>query len=194
MQAGDYKLRGHKEKNRGGDPEEFLQIDLDAALDEHHSEQDGDDHAEDGADEAHQLVRVQRHGGEDQNGFDALTQHHQEDEEEEADPGVATGEQSYLAFDFSFELAAGLHHEDDHGDDENGSDQHHPAFKDVLVPVEAGEHDGDGDRSGKSRAEGGVDRLAQIVAPDLGEISQGDADDESGFDAFAERNDECLEH
>src|SRR5437879_8105204 len=33
VQAGDYKLRGHKEKNRGGDPEEFLQIDLDAALD-----------------------------------------------------------------------------------------------------------------------------------------------------------------
>src|SRR4029077_18760051 len=122
VQARDYKLRGHQEKNRGGDAEEFLQIDLDAALDEHHSEEDGDDHAEDGADEAHQLVRVQGYGGEDQNGFDALAQHHKENKKEEAYPSIAPGEQADLAFDVAFELAAGPHHEHDHGDDEDGSD------------------------------------------------------------------------
>ena len=194
VKAGDQKLRGHQEKNRGSDPEEFLQIDLDAALDEHHAEQNGDEHTEDGADKAHQLIRIQRYGGEDQNGFDALPQHHQKDEEEEADPCISPGKQADLAFDFSFEPAAGLHHEDDHGDNENGGNQHDPAFKDVLVPVEAREHDGHGDRSGKSCGQGGVDGFAQIVAADLGQISQGDADDERGFDAFAERNDECLEH
>ena len=147
-----------------------------------------------GADEAHQLARVQGDGGKDQNGFDALAQHHQKDEQEEADPGVAAGEQSNLAFDLALELAAGLHHEDDHGDDEDGSDQHDPAFEDVLVPIEAREHDGHADRSGKSGGQSGIDGFAQIVAADLGQIGQGDADDESGFDAFAEGDDECLEH
>src|SRR5208337_3766435 len=110
-------------KNRGGDLEEFLQINLDAALDEHHAEQDGNGHAQDGADEAHQLVRVQGYSGENQNGFDALAQDHEEDEEEETDPRVATGEQADLRFNLALERAAGLHHEDDHGDDEDGSDQ-----------------------------------------------------------------------
>src|SRR6266478_23928 len=102
---------------------------------------------EDGADEAHQLIRVQGYSRQNQNGFDTLSQHHKKDEEEEADPCVAAGEQADLAFDFSFELAPGSHHEDDHGDDEDGSDQHHPAFENVFVPVEAGEHDRHGDRS-----------------------------------------------
>src|ERR1035441_6288020 len=194
VQAGDYKLPGHQEKNRGSDLEEFLQIDLNAALDEHHAEQDGDDNSHDRADEAHQLARVQGDGGEDQNGFGALAQDHEENEDEEADPCVAAGEQSNLAFDLAFELAAGLHHEHDHGDDEDGSDQHDPAFEDVLVQLEARDHDGHADRSGKSGGQISIDRFAQIIAADLGEIGQGDADDESGFDAFAEGDDECLEH
>ena len=55
-------------------------------------------------------------------------------------------------------------------------------------------YDGHADRSGKGGGEGGIDRFAQIVAADLGKIGQGDADDKSGFDAFAEGDDECLEH
>jgi hypothetical protein len=194
VQAGDHELSGDQEKNRGGDLEELLQIDLDAALDEHHAEEDGDDHARDGADEAHQLARIQRYGGEDENGFGALTHDHEEDKEEEADPGVATGEQSDLAFDVAFELAAGLHHEDDHGDDEDGGDQHDPAFEDVFVQFVTREHDGHANRSRKSRCQGGVDRFAQIVTPDFGQVGQGNADDEGRFDAFAEGDDECLKH
>jgi len=36
--------------------------------------------------------------------------------------------------------------------------------------------------------------MAQIVAADLGQVSEGDSDDKSGLNPFAERNDECLEH
>ena len=38
MQAGDDQLRGDEEQNHRGDAEELLQIDADAAFDEHHSE------------------------------------------------------------------------------------------------------------------------------------------------------------
>ena len=145
VQAGDDKLRGDQEKNRGGDLKEFLQVDLDAALDEHHAEQYGNDNTQDRADETHQFTRVQRDGGEDEDGFDALAQDHQKDEREQTNPRIAAGEQADLAFDLAFELASGFHHEDDHGDDEHGGDQHDPAFEDVFIPFESGEHDGDGD-------------------------------------------------
>ena len=36
--------------------------------------------------------------------------------------------------------------------------------------------------------------LAQFGAANLGQIGQGDADDESGFDPLAQGNDECLQH
>jgi len=39
-----------------------------------------------------------------------------------------------------------------------------------------------------------VHRLAQFLAPDLGQVSQGNADDEGGLNPFAERNDESLKH
>ena len=60
--------------------------------------------------------------------------------------------------------------------------------------LEAGEHDSDADRSDKGGRQGGIDGFAQIVAADLGQIGEGDADDESGFDAFAQGDDECLKH
>ena len=60
--------------------------------------------------------------------------------------------------------------------------------------VQAGDEDGGADGADKGGAEGGIDRLAQVVAADLGQVGQGDADDQGGFNAFAERDDECLEH
>src|ERR1019366_8354380 len=194
VQAADHELRGHQEKDGSGDAEEFLQVDLDAALDEHYAEENGDADAEDGADEAHQFGRVKGDGGKDKNGFHALAQDHQEDEEEEADPGVFTREEADFAFNLALKLAAGLHHENDHGDDEDGGHQHDPAFEDVLIPVEAGEDDGECDGAGKGGGESGIDGFAQVVTADFGQIRERDADDESGFDTFAERNDECLQH
>ena len=46
----------------------------------------------------------------------------------------------------------------------------------------------------KAAAEGGIDGFAQVVAADLGQIGERDADDEGGFNAFAEGDDECLQH
>src|SRR5439155_983974 len=86
------------------------------------------------SEEAHQLGRVERDGGKDQNGFGALAQHHQENEDEQAEPGVVAGQQTDFAFDLSLELAPRFHHEDDHGEDEEGGNQHDPAFKDMTPP------------------------------------------------------------
>ena len=80
MQAGDDQLRRHKEQNGSRDPEELLQIDAHAALDEHHAKQNGDDHARQRAQEAEQFGRVQRHCSQDEDGFHAFAQDHQKDE------------------------------------------------------------------------------------------------------------------
>ncbi len=154
VQAGDDELSGDQEKNGGSDAEEFLQVDLDAALDEHHTEENGDDDSGKRADEAHQFGRVQGDGGQQKNGFGALAQNHQEDEQEEADPRVAASQKAELAFDFALHFASRLHHEDDHGDDEDGGDEHDPAFEDVFVKLETRENDGDADGSDKGGGRG----------------------------------------
>ncbi len=46
----------------------------------------------------------------------------------------------------------------------------------------------------KAADQGGKDRFAQLGPPNLGQIGQGDADDERGFDPFAQSDDECLQH
>src|SRR5882762_7643624 len=176
MQARDYQLGRHQEQDRRGHAEEFLQVDAHAALDEHDAEGNGSDHSQQGSEEAHQFGRVERDGGKDQDGFDALAQHHQENEDEQAEPGVVSRQQADFSLDFSLELAARLHHEDDHGDDEEGGDEHDPAFEDVLVQVGAGDHHGHGNAAEESRAQRSVNGLAQFSAPNLGQIGQRDAD------------------
>ena len=89
VQAGNDQLRRHEEQNGSGDPEELLQIDAHAALDEHHAKHDGDDHARQRAQETEQFGGVQRDRSQDKDGFDSLAQDHQEDEEKQAKPGVA---------------------------------------------------------------------------------------------------------
>ena len=46
----------------------------------------------------------------------------------------------------------------------------------------------------KGRGQRRVHRLAQLLPPDLGQVSQGDADDQRGLDPFSQRNDEGLNH
>jgi len=58
--------------------------------------------------------------------------------------------------------------------------------------VSAGDDHGHADAAEKSRDQRGVDGLAQFLPPDLGQVSQGDADDERRLNPFAERNDESL--
>ena len=40
----------------------------------------------------------------------------------------------------------------------------------------------------------GKNGFAQFRPPDLGQIGQSDANDERGFDPFAQSYDECLQH
>ncbi len=91
MQAADDELEGDEVEDDGGDAEEALQVDLDAAADEEDSEDDGDGDAEEGSGEAEEFGGVEGDGGEDEDGLDAFAEDEEEDEEEEADSGDACG-------------------------------------------------------------------------------------------------------
>ena len=55
MQAGDYQLGRDEEQDHCGDTEELLQINADAAFDEHHPEHNRRNYAEKRAHEAEQF-------------------------------------------------------------------------------------------------------------------------------------------
>ena len=84
VQAADEKLKGDEVEDDRRDAEEALQVDLDAAADEEHAEDDGDGDAEQGSGEAEQLGGVEGDGGEDEHGLDAFAKDEEEDEKEEA--------------------------------------------------------------------------------------------------------------
>ncbi len=102
-------------------------------------------HAQQSTQETEQFGGIQRYRPQDEDGFNAFAQHHQEDKQKQAEGSVLSGQRTDLALNLAFERPAGFHHEDDHGDDEEGRCQHDPAFEDVLVPLSAGEQDGDAD-------------------------------------------------
>ena len=104
------------------------------------------------------------------------------------------GQEADFAFNLSLKRSACLHHENDHGDDEEGGNQHDPAFENVLVPLGARQQDGNADAADEGGDQGGEDRFAQFGTADFGQIGQGDADDKGGFDPLAQRNDEGLQH
>ncbi len=98
VEAADDELEGDEVEDDGGDAEEALQVDLDAAADEEDSEDDGDGDAEEGSGEAEEFGGVEGDGGEDEDGLDAFAEDkEEEDEEEEADFGDAGAEAVYWA-------------------------------------------------------------------------------------------------
>ena len=99
-----------------------------------------------------------------------------------------------LAFNFALQFPARPHHENHHGDDEEGGDQHDPAFENVFIPVQPGDQDGDPNASQKRGRQRRINGLAQVIAADLAQISQRDADDQGRLHPFAQRNYESLEH
>ncbi len=50
------------------------------------------------------------------------------------------------------------------------------------------------DAAQKCRDQRGKDGFTQLRAPDLGQIGQRNADDQSGFNPLPQRDDECLQH
>src|SRR6202035_4532577 len=99
--------------------------------------------------EAEQLGGIQRDRSQDEDGFHTLAQDHEEDEEEQPEGRILSGKKAHFAFNVTFKRAAGLHHENDYGDDEKGRRQHDPAFEYVLIPMGAGEQDSDADTAYK---------------------------------------------
>ena len=83
-------------------------------------------------------------------------------------------------------------HEPDHGDDKGGGGEHHPAFDDVGVELEARDKDGGDDGGGERGSDGVEDRAFELDATDFGEVGEDDADDQGGFDAFSQGDDKCL--
>src|SRR5581483_746900 len=104
------------------------------------------------------------------------------------------GEGPQLGFDLPFHAPAGLHHEDHHADDENSGGQHHPAFKDVGIEVQARYDDGGADAAQDGGKQSAVNVFAEFVTTDLIEIGEGDSDNECSFDAFSQGNDQGLDH
>ena len=185
MQAGDDQLSGDEKQNHRGYAEELLQIDSDAALDEHHSKQHGCTNAEQGAKKTEQGTRIEGYAGQDQDCLRSLAQDHEKNKKKDAELRAASSEGSELALDLTFQLFPCPHHENDHGDDEESCGQHDPAFKNIFVELQAGEQDGAANAGQKSGAEGGEDRAAEIRPLNFGQVCQRDADDEGGFHTLA---------
>src|SRR5580700_1273099 len=192
MQAGDHELRSDEEQNHRSDAEEFLQIDADAAFDKHHAKRHGSNYAEKCAEETKQFSRVQRNRGENEDGFYAFPQDHQKYECKKSKPRVAPRQQPNFALDLTLELPAGLHHENDHGDDEEGSSQHDPAFENVLIPASAGEQGCDPEAANEGGDQCGVDGFAQLWPVDFGKVGQRNAHDQGSLDTFPQSYDECF--
>ena len=78
-------------------------------------------------------------------------------------------------------------------DDRDAADYLVKAFREVGHVADAAT-DGDADAAQKGGDQRGVNCLAQFGAPDLGQVSQGDADNERGFYPFTESDKESPEH
>ena len=196
VQAADDELEGDEVEDDGGDAEEALQVDLDAAADEEDAEDDGYGDAEEGSGEAEEFGGVEGDGGEDEDGLDAFAEDEEEDEEEEADFGDAcrAGVLCDFLFDVAFHGAGGAMHEPDHADDEDGGSEHDPAFEDVGVVRGVGQDDSSGDTGGYGRAQCPEDGALELGAADFAEVGEDDANDQRCFYSFTEGDDKCLQH
>jgi hypothetical protein len=79
-------------------------------------------------------------------------------------------------------------------EDEYGADQHERAFERLAVEVHALERDRARDRADHGEPDAGPDPGRERGAAGLLQVRQDDRDDERGFDAFAQDDDECFEH
>ena len=194
VQSGNHKLEGDKKQYDTRDPKKFLQIDADAALDEHHPKNHSQRHSQQGADEAHQLGRVQRDAREDEDCLYTLAKDHQEDKSKYAPLRAAAGEGTDLGFDLTCKFAGGAGHKDDHAGHKESGNQFDPAFKSVAVQTQARKHQGPSHAAHKGSNQAGIDCFAQVKASNFGEIGKRDPHNEGRLNTFPERNNQGLEH
>ena len=150
MEAAHDELEGDEVEDDGGDAEEALQVDFDAAADEEDSEDNGDSDTEESTGKAEEFGGVEGDGGEDQDGLYTFAENEEEDEEEQAGFGYALGAGVLrdLLFDGAFHSAGGLVHEPDHADDKSCGGEHDPSLDDVGVELGARYDCGDGNAGG----------------------------------------------
>ena len=120
-----------------------------------------------------QFARIQRHGGENQNGFNALAQHHEKDEEEKADPAHRRGRTGRPSISISpLSLRPVFIMKTIMVTTKTAATSMTQPSKMSSFSLKRESDNGHADRSGKSRGQSGIDRFAQIVAADLGEIGR----------------------
>ena len=192
VQSTHDELEGDEVQDHRGDAEEALQVNANAAPNEKDAKDDGDGDAKQGAGEGEQLGGVEGDGGEDQDGFDALADNQQKDEEEESklrDAGVTLCVAGDLGFNVTLHRTGGAVHEPDHAHDKSSGGQHDPAFDDVGVEVQVSHQDSNGDGGGDCSAESPKYRLFELGTANLAEVGKDDAYDEGGFDTLSEGDD-----
>ncbi len=169
MQPGDDQLGRNKEQDDCGDAEELSQVNAHAALDEHDTEDNGQRHPHERAKETHEFGGIKTYTGEDDDRLYAFAKDHEEDKGKQAPFGTAVGcQRPDFGFDLAFELAGRAHHENDHGDHEQGSHQHDPAFYFVFIDGQVGQDHAAGDASQQGSDKSGIDGLAQVRTADPG--------------------------
>src|ERR1022692_509435 len=194
MQPGDSQLHHDDHQDDGGHAEEAAQIDVDGAAHEAHAKQDGEAQTKHNPCNIEDSGGIELDGGEHEDGFDALAEDHQEDEEEDAPAAACAASLLQLSFNFALHAARVAIHPEHHAEHKNGADEQGPALVGVLAEAQPGEQPGVAKASNDSASEGPVNGGQQVAAADFTEVRDGDGDHQGGLDAFAEGDDQCLQH
>ena len=166
--------------------------------DEEHPEPDGESQAGEGAEQRDEAARGEGDGGQKEGGLDPFPEDHEEGEEEEAgeDGGrVATVDDLrqgplHLAGD----VLGVAPHPDDHGGDHGGGSQVEEALEDFLVDRHGVEGPGAGEARQDGGDEAGPDGLEVAAEAVLLQEGVDDAHHQGGLDAFAQGDDQGLDH
>src|SRR5207245_11762468 len=100
----------------------------------------------------------------------------------------------HLGLNFALQAAGGAHHEDDHADGEDGGNQHDPAFEDILIKLDTRDGNCHGNTCHKGGYQGNVNHPAQLMAANLGQVSERDSNDEGGLYPLPQCDDESMQH
>ena len=98
-----------------------------------------------------------------------------------------------LAFDFALDAPRGAPHVHGQRGHRDGRDERQNAFPQRLVGGAGKEPAGD-DAEDHRNGDAPLHGRHQMPAAALAQIREADGDDEEGLEAFAKRDDECLQH
>ncbi len=85
-------------------------------------------------------------------------------------------------------------HPDDHRNHEDCGEQQHQAFEAVFADLPAFEGDGYGETQRPGHRNAGPNEARKMRPAGAGQINEYDANDQGGFDTFAESDEKSREH